>query len=183
MAEGKLAGRGTHGRYHMLPRAREDRLVVRELPDEVLVYDLNRHKAHCLNPTAALVWRHCDGHTAVAEMAALLQKELKCPADEAVVWLALDRLGRAHLLREPANPPGVATRYTRREVMQKMGMIGAATLVPMVTSIVAREAAAAGSCVPNNGCGGVPVCTPCGPPNCVKKCDANGNCSNAVSGC
>ncbi len=166
----------------MLPRAREDRLVVRELPDEVLVYDLSRHKAHCLNPPAALVWRHCDGRTTVAEMAALLEKQLRSPADEAVVWLALDRLGRAHLLREPAVPPGAAARYTRREVMRTMGM-GAAVLVPMVTSIVAHAASGSASCVANNACGGKPVCTPCGPPNCVKKCDANGNCSNAVAGC
>lgn len=166
----------------MVPRARKDRLVVQELADEVLVYDLSRHQAHCLNRTAALVWRHCDGHTSVAEMAALLEKEVKSPADEALVWLALDRLERAHLLREPANPPGAAVRYTRREVMRRMG-IGAAVLVPMVTSILAQTAAAAGSCVASNACGGQPVCTPCGPPNCVKKCDASGNCSNAVAGC
>ena len=167
----------------MLPRAREDRLVVRELPDEVLVYDLDRHKAHSLNRSAALVWRHCDGHTAVAELAALLVKEWKSPVDEAAVWLALDRLGRAHLLREPAHAPGGGARYSRREVMRRMG-IGAAVLVPMVTSIVSQAAAAAaGSCVANNACGGQPVCTPCGPPQCVKKCDASGNCSNAVSGC
>jgi len=130
----------------MLPRAREEGLVVRELPDEVLVYDLDRHKAHCLNRSAALVWRHCDGQTTVAEMAALLQRELKSPADETVVWLALDRLGRAHLLREPAVPPGSAARYSRREVMRKMGM-GAAVLVPMVTSIVAQAATSTASCV------------------------------------
>ncbi len=167
----------------MLPRAREDRLVVQELADEVLVYDLNRHKAHCLNRTAALVWRHSDGRTGAAEMAALLQQELKSPVDEAVVWLALDRLGRAQLLREPANPPAVAARYTRREVMRKMGLIGAA-LVPIVTSIVARTAAAAGSCLPSNGCRGAgDLCRPCGPPNCTRRCDRNGNCSNAVAGC
>jgi hypothetical protein len=168
----------------MLPHAREDKLVVRELPDEVLVYDLYRHQAHCLNRTAALVWRHCDGHTTVAEMALLLEKELECPADEAMVWLALDRLGRAHLLREPASPSDFAARYTRREVMRKMGMIGAVTLVPMVKSIVAHAAASGGSCLPSNGCvGAVNLCRPCGPPNCTRRCDANGNCSNAVSGC
>ena len=167
----------------MLPRAREGRLVVQELPDEVLVYDLNRHKAHCLNRTAALVWRHCDGHTTVAEMAALLEKEVKSPADEAVVWLALDRLERAHLLREPANLPGGEARYTRREVMRRMG-IGAAVLVPIVTSIVSKAAAQAGSCLPSNGCvGPVNLCRPCGPPNCTRRCDLNGNCSNAVGGC
>jgi len=51
------------------PLARQDRLVVQELSEEVLVYDLDRHRAHCLNRTAALIWRHCDGSTSVAEMA------------------------------------------------------------------------------------------------------------------
>ena len=42
----------------LMPRARQDELVVEELPDETLVYDLKRHKARCLNRTAALVWQH-----------------------------------------------------------------------------------------------------------------------------
>ena len=33
----------------LMPRARQDELVVEELPDETLVYDLKRHKARCLN--------------------------------------------------------------------------------------------------------------------------------------
>ena len=55
----------------LMPRARQIELHVEELPDETLVYDLERHKARCLNRTAALVWRHCDGQTGVAEVAAL----------------------------------------------------------------------------------------------------------------
>ena len=89
----------------LMPRARQDELVVEELQDETLVYDLKRHKACCLNRTAALVWGRCDGQTSVAEVAALLKKELEIPADEAVVWMALDRLGRAHLLSEPVTLP------------------------------------------------------------------------------
>ena len=42
----------------MKPRARTEGLVVTELPDELLVYDLERHRAYCLNPTAALVFKH-----------------------------------------------------------------------------------------------------------------------------
>ena len=49
-----------------LPAARTSGLVVRELAEETLVYDEERHRAHCLNRTAALVWRHCDGKTPVS---------------------------------------------------------------------------------------------------------------------
>ncbi len=51
----------------LMPRARQDELVVEELSDETLVYDLKRHKANCLNRTAALVWQDCDGQTSVAQ--------------------------------------------------------------------------------------------------------------------
>jgi hypothetical protein len=44
-----------------LPQARTEGLTVRELAEETLVYDKERHKAHCLNRTAACVWKHCDG--------------------------------------------------------------------------------------------------------------------------
>ncbi len=33
------------------PSARRKDLIIEELPDEVLVYDLNTDRAHCLNKT------------------------------------------------------------------------------------------------------------------------------------
>ena len=60
----------------LLPRARQEELVVEELPDETLVYDLKRHKAHCLNRAAALVWQHCDGRTTSSDMAEILEQGL-----------------------------------------------------------------------------------------------------------
>ena len=84
----------------MNPHARTESLLVEELSEETLVYDEERHKAHCLNPTAAFVWHHCDGQTSVSELARLLEDELGIPANEEVVWLALDRLERVHLLEE-----------------------------------------------------------------------------------
>ena len=60
----------------MKPRTRTEGLIVRELPDELLVYDLERHRAHCLNPTAALVFKHCNGRRSVAQIARILRREL-----------------------------------------------------------------------------------------------------------
>ena len=48
-----------------------------------------------------MVWKHCDGSTTIAEMAQLLEDELKTPVTDEVVWLALERLRKSHLLREP----------------------------------------------------------------------------------
>ena len=38
-----------------LPHARTKDLVIRELGDETLIYDLANDRAHCLNETAAFV--------------------------------------------------------------------------------------------------------------------------------
>ena len=64
----------------MLPQARKYQLTIRHLPDETLVYDRERHKAHCLNATAALIWRHCDGQTSTDELARLVAETLGVPA-------------------------------------------------------------------------------------------------------
>ena len=167
----------------LMPRARQDELVVEELPDETLVYDLNRHKARCLNRTAALVWRRCDGQTSVAEVAALLEEQLATPTDEAVVWMALDRLGTAHLLSEPVTLPADRAQYSRREVLRTLRRAAGISLLPVVASILAPRAAAAASCV--TSCVGIPNCTPCSPTQCNRKC-CNNACVNpgqAKSGC
>ena len=38
------------------PIARHAGLVIQEMPDEVLVYDMDSNKAHCLNETGSL-WK------------------------------------------------------------------------------------------------------------------------------
>ena len=164
----------------MLPRAREAGLVVQDLQDETLVYDLDRYRAYCLNPPAALVWRHCDGRTSVAEMAKLLEKEVGMPPDNEIVWLALERLGRAHLLREPLTASVGSARCSRREVMRKIALLGGISLIlPAVGSIVAPTPASAATCV--TSCAGKPngvLCTPCD----GSKCCSGGLCL-AGSGC
>ena len=37
-----------------LPTVRQEGLIVHELPDEVLIYDIARDKAHCLIPSLRL---------------------------------------------------------------------------------------------------------------------------------
>jgi hypothetical protein len=123
-------------------------LVVEALPDEVLVYDLQRHKAHCLNQTAALIWRHGDGRTSVTAMAAILEQGSNTPVPEAVVWLALQQLAKARLLADGVEGPSAGGRLSRREVMRRMGWAAAVTL-PLVTSIVVPTASQAATCLPS----------------------------------
>jgi Coenzyme PQQ synthesis protein D (PqqD) len=131
----------------MKPERRRDGLVVKELPDEILVYDLERHKAHCLNPAAAAVFKSCNGDRTVADLARILRRELGAPADEAWVYLALARLGRARLLEERVSAPRALGGITRRQLLKKAG-VGMAAALPLVTSIVApTPASAAATCI------------------------------------
>jgi hypothetical protein len=142
------------------PRARKEGLLVQELPDEVLVYDLERHKAHCLNPTAALVWKHCDGRTTVSQMVRLLEKSLETSVDEDVVWCALNQLEKDKLLGDKVAWPVGMERISRRTLIRRVGM--AAVLLPLITTIAAPTAQAGTSnCVAVGGActnGGLPCC-------------------------
>jgi len=144
----------------MKPRARKAGLVIRELEGELLVYDLQGHRAHCLNNSAAVVFRGCDGRTTVSELAARLRRELGVPADERWVRLAIGRLSKAGLL-EGAAPAKEVRSPSRRELMRRAGQVaGLALLLPAVTSVVApTPAEAAATCVTN--CSGQGLGTPC----------------------
>jgi hypothetical protein len=132
-----------------VPRARTEGLVIQELPDEVLVYDRDRDEAHCLNQTAALVWKYCDGETTVTNIAKRLENELNTErVDEKIVWYALDQLSKDHLLEENVVPPALLGGMSRREMVRVLG-VAAVVAVPLVTSIVAPTPAQAATCLPS----------------------------------
>ena len=132
------------------PQARSNGIVVEELADEVLVYDLNRDRAHCLNQTAANVWKLCDGKSSPAEIATRLGTGLEPAAAQEVVWTAIDQLSRAGLLETKVKRP--ASAISRRDVMKKIA-VAAAIGVPVVTSVVAPTSTFAATCRPSRaGC-------------------------------
>ena len=170
----------------MKPQRRKEGLVVKELPDEVLVYDLERHRAHCLNPTAGFVFKQCDGDTSVKEIAKRLGQDMAVPADEKWVFLALDRLRKAHLLERPNGATRNGASYSRRELLRRAGVAGAA-LLPLVTSLVAPTAVqAAVSCVGPGGCATQLNGTPCHcgvPTDCPTNCMCSGGICIDAGGC
>jgi Coenzyme PQQ synthesis protein D (PqqD) len=127
-----------------LPVARREGLLVETLPDEVLVYDLDRKKAHCLNQTAALIWQHCDGRRDVSEIALALSHHLNSPIDEEVVWYGLKSLSKSRLLEGEVVRPSHVPNVSRRDLIRKIGF---AVSIPLVISVLAPEASAANSCV------------------------------------
>ena len=123
------------------PLARSDSLVVEELGDEVLVYDLDDDNVHCLTPMVARVWRAADGLKGVDRLAA----ELDLTGDE--VSQALTELERCRLI-ETAPTLSLAANenggYSRRDFGLRVAKVAAATAsAPLIVSIAAPTAAQA----------------------------------------
>jgi hypothetical protein len=146
------------------PRLRADGLVIHELPDEVLVYDKVRDRAHCLNRTAALVWRACDGQLAPGQIARELTTQLAVAVPESVVLLALAQLKEIHLLEQPETLPGSFAGLSRRQMTRCLGLTAAVAL-PVITSIVVPTPAQAATCIaPGQPCSPLKLCcTSCNP--------------------
>jgi hypothetical protein len=147
------------------PRARSENLVVEELDDELLVYDSDRDKAHCLNGVSALVWKQSDGRRSVEDLARMVADDYGNESEE-VVLLALRQLWERRLILEPAPD---AENTSRRELLRKLAIGGAIGLsIPLVKSIVAPTAAQAATCkFPGAACTASAqccsgVCTPSG---------------------
>lgn len=154
------------------PLARKENIVVQELNNEILIYDLKTNKVFGLNETSALVWQYSDGKRNVSEIAKKLAQKLNAPIDEDFVWLALGKLEEENLITGeiPANFEG----STRREVIKRVGLASMIAL-PVISSLIAPSALHAQS----NNCGIAPnIALGC---SCVVGGLANsGNCA---SGC
>lgn len=115
-----------------IPIARKNGLVVQEMPDEVLVYDLDLNKAHCLNETAAFVWKSCDGNNSVSDITKLFRDRSGSAVNEDLIWLAIDQLGEKSLLE--STPAAHFKSQNRREVIKKIGL-AAVVALPLVASL------------------------------------------------
>ena len=123
--------------------SRRDGVIVKQLGDDVVIYDERAHVAHELNATAAAVWRHCDGRTSVPDIAAAVRDECELPADDDIVRLAVAQLSRAGLMDSlEAGAPQVS----RRQLVHRLG--AAALLLPVVATVMAPTPAMAQSAPP-----------------------------------
>jgi hypothetical protein len=161
------------------PLARNEALVVEELGDELLVYDLSRDEAHSLGTVAAQVWKACDGKTTIDELATQLG------LDRDAVVEAVEGLSTCMLLADTTEAD--ASRLTRRGLSLKAAKLGAAAAAaPLIVSIAAPTAAMAvteafcqGITVSAKGCGDCHKfgCCCCEPPGGVvagsKPCHAD----------
>lgn len=140
------------------PLARTTGIVTKEIDGELLIYDCERDKAHCLNSSAAAIWKLCDGSTTTSEMAVSISRASGVPVDGSVIHSGLKQLSTRALLAEASYVPVETVDTSRRSLARNLGV--AVVLLPLITSISAPTASAAVSCAgPCSGAPGRGTCT------------------------
>jgi hypothetical protein len=118
------------------PLARQAGLVVQDMHDEVLVYDLVTNKAHCLNESAATVWRSCNGSRGIKEIIESFEKVTGTRVAEDFVWLAIHQLHENGLMEGAIETPFAG--QSRRQALKKIGVASLVAL-PIIASLVAPQ--------------------------------------------
>lgn len=159
------------------PLSRRDKIVIQEMDDELLIYDLAKNKAYCLNQTLAIIWQECDGENSVTQISLNLSKKLKVNVNEDLVWLALKQLKNESLLEKSVEIKTPFDGLNRREIVKRIGFASMVAL-PILSSVLAPSAISAqsagcGCSTPSGSLARSPGC------NCVMNSDC---CSNVCSG-
>ncbi len=152
------------------PIARSSDLVVQEVGEETLVYDLKTNKAKCLNETSAMIWKLCDGTRSAVEITMALSAELKTKVEQELILVALDQLQKEELLKSENDVVFALEGTSRRELIKKVGF-AAVVALPVVSSVVAPAAAQTGS-IPT-------VCNGLDP----RECECGSGPNNGVQNC
>lgn len=118
-----------------------DRIIVRDIETETLLYDEGTHQAWCLNRSSACVWRLCDGNHTVQQIADAASRELGSAVNEDLVMLTLHELREKHLLEE-FSVPLLTDDISRRAMIRRAGF-AAASLLPVIAIIAAPTSARA----------------------------------------
>ncbi len=188
-----------------LPRIRAG-LLRHSLDGQVLVYDSRDDRVHLLDPTTACVLELLEegGWTPDGIRAELVQR-LDVTPDAGFLALALDQLRVADLLDQSAPQPEPMVDVTRRDMIGRLAMTGAAALlVPAIATLTATPGYAQGTlfgvggpcttaanCLPNYFCcSGQCQTTACAPPTVVacgactssSQCLGNLVCTNGACG-
>ena len=165
------------------PLARSEDLVVEELGDELLVYDLTTDQAHALGPAAARVWRACDGKTDAVAFS------VELGLDGETVTRALEELRECGLLDDGSKlAPGISRRDLSLRVAKVGGAVAASPLIASLAVPAPAEAqspsietctvaTACGSpCTGIAGCGCCQLTGPNRPEQCPGGTTGTGNC-------
>jgi Coenzyme PQQ synthesis protein D (PqqD) len=156
-----------------LPIAKTNNILVQELKDETLLYNLETNQVYCLNKTAAFVWQSLDGQHNLEQIKQLSKYNL----DDELIFLTIDEFNRNNLLQEKLETNLSNEKMNRRTLLAKYGAMAIA--LPLITTIAAPKSIQAQSCVDR---GPLSVINP-GPANCVDCPAINATIANALACC
>ena len=152
------------GEDRTLPRVRTNGLVIKELPDETLIYDVETSTAFCLNLPAAVIMNACNGANTVEDAQTMLAQRLGSSVGTELIWNTIEEFRRRDLLAE-ATEPFAEKLVPRRTLLKQAAAFGAA--VPVVMALVAPPALHAASTCLSQGQTCVPLQQPVCCPNLV----------------
>jgi hypothetical protein len=122
------------------PVARSERLVIEQVGDEAVIFDLETRASHALKPLAAAVYAYADGKNTVTEIAELASYRLAQPVTEADATDAVVQLTALNLLEGPEIEVS-RNGFSRRDALKTFAAVGAgAALVSTVTAGAAMAA-------------------------------------------
>ncbi|HLK48885.1 MAG TPA: PqqD family protein [Bryobacteraceae bacterium] len=119
----------------MKPILLKKKLAIAELSGETVIYDLKRHRAHCLNTITSAVWRFCEGANTPNAIARRLHHKLGWAADEALVRKALQQLAIAGLIE---TEKFARTLRIRRRAAGGISLVSS-IVVPTPAAVRSRE--------------------------------------------
>ena len=156
------------------PLARKADIVVQDLRDEILIYDLVTNKALALNKTSSIVWQYCDGTKTIKELADLLSIKFKTIITNDFVWMSIEQLKKENLIEIGSLQYTPFEGLSRREMVRKVGLTSLIAL-PIISSLIVPTAVnAASGCFPltNNANENPNGCA----------CDTNSDCTSTCCG-
>jgi hypothetical protein len=135
------------------PAARAEGLLIEQVGNETVVFDVETKEAHCLKGLASVVFTLADGTTSAEDLALAAGEKLSEPVSYAQVQEAITQLEACALLDTPLL---VRDGLSRRDLVKKAGYIGAAGAAasPLITSIMTPASALATDSSIPSGCSG-----------------------------
>lgn len=134
-----------------LPRVRPG-LLRHELDGQVLIYDAREDRVHLLDTTTGHVFELLEqGGRTRDGIVSELATRMNTIESESLLQLSLDELRKADLLDDVSATVPALSDITRRELIRKVGLAGAAAfLVPAIATLTATPAQAQASCIAQN---------------------------------
>lgn len=163
------------------PISLKNNILVMESNKELLLYDLERNKAYCLNEMSWMVWNLCNGENTVEDIRRQISIQLKTQVSEEVIWLALHDLKKEELLSNYREININFNGLNRREVIKKIGFT-TMTALPLILAVIAPTAVSAQSlvCQPSTACFCSDAsCVQLGPVALLQTACVNSNCSGS----